>query len=219
MKALAAIPSAATALPALKPYHPTQSMPVPTIHNTRLCGAIGSFLNPIRGPRMRQRTNALHPLGNCANNQGRRNDSKHQLIHGIDVLRYPERVIRVRSRCNIRQKKEFVTAKERIAEILAEDQAVAADPPEHNDESGNPKTLGQDRQRVLSSDKASVEQSETRQGHKQDESSRGHLPRVVTGAGSSGQRILALAIGYVSLQVCQPIFNRSRRSRGGCWSR
>ncbi len=31
VKALAAMPSAATALPALKPYQPTQSMPVPTM--------------------------------------------------------------------------------------------------------------------------------------------------------------------------------------------
>ena len=38
MKALAATPSAATALPALKPYQPTHSMPVPTMVSTRLCG-------------------------------------------------------------------------------------------------------------------------------------------------------------------------------------
>ncbi len=38
MKALAAMPSAATALPALNPYQPTQSMPVPTMVSTRLCG-------------------------------------------------------------------------------------------------------------------------------------------------------------------------------------
>src|SRR5690349_17859892 len=43
VKALAAIPSAATALPALKPYQPTQSIPVPTMHNTMLCGAMGSL--------------------------------------------------------------------------------------------------------------------------------------------------------------------------------
>src|SRR5580765_7065553 len=36
VKALAAITSAATALPALNPYQPTQSMPVPTIQRTRL---------------------------------------------------------------------------------------------------------------------------------------------------------------------------------------
>src|ERR1700742_5047058 len=43
VKAFAAITSAATALPALKPYHPTQSMPVPIIQSTMLCGAIGSL--------------------------------------------------------------------------------------------------------------------------------------------------------------------------------
>src|SRR4051812_23320171 len=35
VNAFAATPSAATALPALKPYQPTQSMPVPTIQSTR----------------------------------------------------------------------------------------------------------------------------------------------------------------------------------------
>lgn len=38
VKALAAILSAATALPALNPYHPNHSMPVPTMHKTMLCG-------------------------------------------------------------------------------------------------------------------------------------------------------------------------------------
>src|SRR5688572_10671925 len=36
MKACAATPSAATALPALKPYQPTHSMPVPIIVSTKL---------------------------------------------------------------------------------------------------------------------------------------------------------------------------------------
>src|SRR5580765_962269 len=36
VNALAAMTSAPTALPALKPYQPTQSMPVPTIQRTRL---------------------------------------------------------------------------------------------------------------------------------------------------------------------------------------
>jgi hypothetical protein len=39
MKAPEATPSAATALPALKPYQPTHSMPVPIMVSTRLCGA------------------------------------------------------------------------------------------------------------------------------------------------------------------------------------
>src|SRR5437879_12378435 len=48
MNAFAAIPSGARALPALKPYHPTQSKPVPTMQSTMLCGAMISFLNPSR---------------------------------------------------------------------------------------------------------------------------------------------------------------------------
>src|SRR6266513_5490237 len=42
VKALAAMPSAATALPALNPYQPTHNMPVPTMQSTMLCGGIGS---------------------------------------------------------------------------------------------------------------------------------------------------------------------------------
>src|SRR5437764_5587155 len=48
VKALAAMPSAATALPALKPYQPTHNMPVPTMQSTMLCGGIGSLPNPTR---------------------------------------------------------------------------------------------------------------------------------------------------------------------------
>src|ERR1035438_2199133 len=46
--ALGAGTSAATALPALKPYQPTHSMPVPTIQSTMLCGGIGSLPKPNR---------------------------------------------------------------------------------------------------------------------------------------------------------------------------
>src|SRR5215468_1379470 len=65
VNAFAAIPSAATALPALKPYQPTQSMPVPIIQSTMLCGAIGVFGNPSRLPRIRQRMRADQPEDMC----------------------------------------------------------------------------------------------------------------------------------------------------------
>src|SRR5437764_5321521 len=65
VKALAAITSAATALPALNPYQPTQSIPVPTIQSTMLCGGIGSLPKPRRLPRMMQRTRADHPDDMC----------------------------------------------------------------------------------------------------------------------------------------------------------
>src|SRR6266404_4316386 len=61
VNALAAITSAATALPALKPYQPTHSIPVPIMQRTMLCGGIGSFLNPKRGPTIKQRIKALQP--------------------------------------------------------------------------------------------------------------------------------------------------------------
>src|ERR1041385_1793265 len=61
MKAFAATPSAATAEPALNPYQPTQSMPVPTIQRTMLCGGIGSLPKPRRLPRIMQRISADQP--------------------------------------------------------------------------------------------------------------------------------------------------------------
>ncbi len=60
-KALAPTLSAASAEPALNPYHPTQSMPVPIEHNTMLCGGIAVLPNPLRGPKTKQRISALQP--------------------------------------------------------------------------------------------------------------------------------------------------------------
>src|SRR5581483_1454936 len=65
VNALAAMTSAATALPALKPYQPTQSMPVPIMQSTMLCGGIGSLPNPIRLPRIKQRIKADQPEDMC----------------------------------------------------------------------------------------------------------------------------------------------------------
>ena len=65
MKAFAAIPSAATAEPALKPYQPTHNIPVPMEHNTMLCGGIGSLPWPLRLPRIMQRINADQPEYIC----------------------------------------------------------------------------------------------------------------------------------------------------------
>src|SRR6188508_3348543 len=61
VNALAATLSAATALPALNPYQPTQSMPVPTMQRTMLCGGIGSLPKPSRLPRIKQRIRADQP--------------------------------------------------------------------------------------------------------------------------------------------------------------
>src|ERR1700677_1868044 len=65
VKALAAMPSAATALPALKPYQPTQSMPVPIMQSTMLCGVKCSLPQPRRLPRIKQRIRADQPEVIC----------------------------------------------------------------------------------------------------------------------------------------------------------
>src|ERR1700691_506722 len=65
VNALAAITSAATALPALNPYQPTQSMPVPTMHSTVLCGVKFSLPNPMRLPKIMQRMRADQPEVIC----------------------------------------------------------------------------------------------------------------------------------------------------------
>ena len=61
-KALAAIESAPRALPALKPYQPTQSIDVPTMQSTMECGGIFSRPKPLRRPSIRQMTSDDHPL-------------------------------------------------------------------------------------------------------------------------------------------------------------
>src|SRR5689334_21068173 len=61
VKAFAAIPSAASALPALKPYQPTHNMPVPTMQSTMLCGAKISLPNPSRWPSRMHKTSADQP--------------------------------------------------------------------------------------------------------------------------------------------------------------
>src|SRR5215213_8440837 len=65
VKAFAATPSAATAEPALNPYQPTHSMPVPIMQSTRLCGGIGVLPKPRRGPTSRQRIRADQPEDMC----------------------------------------------------------------------------------------------------------------------------------------------------------
>src|SRR6516225_4941082 len=65
MNAFAAIPSAPSALPALNPYQPTQSIPAPTMQSTMLCGAMISFRKPSRGPSKAQSTSADQPDDMC----------------------------------------------------------------------------------------------------------------------------------------------------------
>ena len=59
--AIPAEPSAATALPALKPNQPTQSIDAPIITIVLLCGGIGDFIKPFLCPRYNAATSAPIP--------------------------------------------------------------------------------------------------------------------------------------------------------------
>jgi hypothetical protein len=56
---------AESALPALKPNQPVHRRPAPMMHRGRLCGGIGSFPRPRRGPIMIAATRAENPLDMC----------------------------------------------------------------------------------------------------------------------------------------------------------
>src|SRR4029077_13037362 len=63
--AMPARPSAATAEPALNPNQPTQRSEAPITVSTRLCGAMGSLLNPTRLPRASAQASAAIPELMC----------------------------------------------------------------------------------------------------------------------------------------------------------
>ena len=63
--AMPAEPSAARALPPLKPYQPTHSMPAPIMVMPGLCGGRSSAGKPSRGPSIRAATMAETPAVAC----------------------------------------------------------------------------------------------------------------------------------------------------------
>ena len=63
--AMPAAPSAATALPALKPNQPTQSIEAPTTVSVKLCGGIAVVWYPSRFPTKMAATNAAIPALMC----------------------------------------------------------------------------------------------------------------------------------------------------------
>ncbi len=64
-RAMAALPSAARALPALKPNHPTHSIPAPPTVMVRLWGMMGVLGKPSRGPITSAATSAATPAVMC----------------------------------------------------------------------------------------------------------------------------------------------------------
>ena len=114
----------------------------------------------------------LDPFGDGTNDQGRRDDGEHHLEHAEGALRHPARVVDVRGRADALQEGVLQTAHERPAAgglSRREDHAVADGPPEECHEARDPEELGQDRECVLRSDQATVEEHKPRQGHEEDQ--------------------------------------------------
>ena len=63
--AMPALPFAASALPALKPNQPTQSMPAPSTVKGSECGGIAVCGKPRRGPTTSAVTSAAVPAFTC----------------------------------------------------------------------------------------------------------------------------------------------------------
>ena len=71
----------------------------------------------------------FHPLGNGANDQGWSDNGEHQLVHRVNILRHPIRIIAIRSRIDAVEKQFAQAAIEGSA--FAENHTVTTDPPEN----------------------------------------------------------------------------------------
>ena len=79
-KARAAVPSAASSLPALKPNQPTQRSAVPITTRGRLWGGIGTLPCPARGPRKMAAARAEKPLDMWTTRPPAKSSAPHSLI-------------------------------------------------------------------------------------------------------------------------------------------
>ena len=149
----------------------------------------------------------LHPFGDRADDQSRRDDREHQLEHREDVLRNPGRVVGVRHRIDAREHRELGPAEEGITR--SESEAVADCPPEDRHHAGHPQALRHHAQHVFAADQTAVEKCEARQRHEQHQRRGCHHPAVVTRTRTRHlrrSRVHASAVVHVRLRDRQFAF-------------
>ena len=104
----------------------------------------------------------LHAFRDGANNQRGGDNGKHQLIHGKDVLRDPEGIVRVGAGIDVVQKgvaeitQEF--AQGTVGFAMMKDQTVPANVPHNSDHAGNQKALGHDGEDVFAPHQTAIKQ-------------------------------------------------------------
>ncbi len=123
----------------------------------------------------------FHALSNRANDQRRRNNGEHQLVHGVNVVGDPFRITGIRRRSHALEKTPVQRAKNADGMLAAgvKREAVAAEPPENGDQSGNAEALRKHRQDILFTNQAAVKKCQSWQRHEQDQSSANHLESVM----------------------------------------
>ena len=159
-----------------------------------------------------QHRRELHAFGDCADDERRGDDGERELEDGPHIVRDPVIAMSGFGAGDTFEHGEIKASEE--GAFVGERQAIAAQPPEDGDQSGDAHTLRHHGQHVLFANEAAVEQCQTRQGHEQHQRGGGHLPCVVarTRAANFGHgigRAIARTIVDVSFEVFQAFGERA----------
>ena len=103
-------------------------------------------------------------FGDRADNQSRRDDCKHQLIHRENVLRNPKGVIAVGLRVDSAKKCKLQPADER--RTARKNERIADGPPKNCHQSRDAETLRQDREHIFLPNQPTVKQRQSGKRHK-----------------------------------------------------
>ena len=159
-----------------------------------------------------------YSLRHRADDQRRRDDREHELIHRENIVRDPVGIIAVRLRIDSAQKCEFQSAEKGRA--ARENERISDRPPKNRHQSGDAETLREDRQHIFAADQTAIKKRETGKRHEKHERGTSHHPGVVTGAGPGNVRTnlrirrvgAARRIVYVSFQIGHALLERRRRT-------
>ena len=119
----------------------------------------------------------LHPLGECARDQGRRDDSEHQLVDHEGLLGNGRGIVGIGCCAHVIQEGEVQISND--WRRTTERQAVADEGPQHRNDSHQDKAVHHGAEDVFATDQAAVEEGEPRAGHHEDQRGAGEHPGIV----------------------------------------
>jgi len=101
----------------------------------------------------------LHPLGERAGDQRRRNDREHELVNHVGLFGDGRGIVGIRIQLNASQKQVLKSADKRVA--VTERQRIAANRPDHADQHHHREALHHGAQDVLPSHQPAIKQRQT----------------------------------------------------------